>query len=237
MKLSYQNSPLEAVDKLMDELRVSNSSVFVLGPTDVNFYEGIRVHTPENIWDVNIFCDIFFSIKFHDAEGGEINASKYRLVYIDNPNRCTGVLYPTGDIADLAKAFPKTFFIINESHHYFVEERDYREESVEELLSLGNVALVEPCDPPCLQEVRETVNCRNWFSKSLAKENVKVYNKNGDFVVVKHKKHKKILEELSGLDILMNDMSEYPQMDNCIQIGTNGGKKMELILSEIKRQT
>jgi histidinol-phosphate/aromatic aminotransferase/cobyric acid decarboxylase-like protein len=237
MKLSYRNSPLEAVDTLMETLTLPNSSVFVLGPTDINFYEGVKIHTPEDIWSVNVFCDIFFSIKFNDTNGGETNSSKYGLVYIDNPNRCTGVLYSTDNIVDLAKAFPRAFFAINESHHCFTEGRDYREESLEELLSLSNIALIEPYETPCPREIKETVNCRNWFSKSLAKENIKVYNKDGNFVVVEHKKHKKILEELSGLDILMNDMSEYPQMDNCIQIGANGGKKMELILSEIKRQT
>jgi hypothetical protein len=78
--------------------------------------------------------------------------------------------------------------------------------------------------------------CKDWFSKALVNLGVKVYTEGGKFVVMNHKKSKEILEELSDSDILIKDVSACPQMEDCIQVGIDGGKKMELVLSEIKRR-
>ena len=260
----------------------SKRNVFVLGPMsqDLNQFipseVDVHTHIPDNIWKVNAFCDVFFPASSTDNRG-EVSESQYDLIYINNPNDSTGVLYSTDDIFDLASTFPNAFFIINESYYDFSERYDFRGKALEEFMLLNNLIIVRKFKPrsggdlPSVEytlsskwlsnsflksydtpskeeqnmdiskvmreETRVDNTCRDWFSKALVDLGVKVYTGNSNFVVVNHKKSKEILEELSNSDILINDMSTYPQMKDCIKVGIGGGRKMELVLSEIRRRT
>lgn len=262
--------------------RSSRRSVFVLGPVSEDLRQfmfgeiDVYTHIPDNIWKANVFCDVFFPASSTDNRG-EVSESKYDLIYINNPNDSTGVLYSTDDIFDLASTFPNTFFVINESSHDFSERYDFKGRALGEFMQLNNLVIARNFEPrswggsPSFEytlaskwlnnsllktydnprkegqnidiskvmreEARVDSTCRNWFSKALVDLGVKVYTGSSNFVVVNHKKSKEILEELSNSDILINDMSTCPQMKDCIKVGIGGGRKMELVLSEIKRRT
>jgi histidinol-phosphate aminotransferase len=277
--ITVYNGSDSALKNIFDAFLTKGSKVFVLGPTytQINTFilsNGAEIHThiPEDIWNVNTHNELFLPLNQNDGV-------KFDVVYLNNPNNPTGVLYSVNKIRSTARSHPKTLFVIDEAYYDFchVTSKDLAIElsnvvvvrtfskafglaglrlgysiaseyinslllkirngkEVNHLAQVAGVAVLD--DIEYIEKgIRSVVTLRNWFCESLAKIGIEVYNTHGNYVVIKHKKHKEILDKFFSSNVLVRDRSTLPQMEDCIRITVGGGKQMEMVLGDIQEIT
>ena len=131
--ITVYNGSDSALKNIFDAFLNNGDKVYVLGPTytQINTFilsngAEIYTHIPEDIWSVDVYNEV---LRPHEK-------SKFNIVYLNNPNNPTGVLYKVSSISQLAEAFPDTLFVIDEAYY------DFCQVTSKELVSWGNVIIV-----------------------------------------------------------------------------------------------
>ncbi len=261
-----------ALKNIFDTFLNVGSKVFVLGPTYTQIdtfiiSNGAKIisHVPKVIWNVNILDELVEPLGISNAD----------IVYINNPNNPTGVLYNIKSIGKLAKMYKSKLFIIDEAYYEFCGETSI------DLIELGNIILVRTFSKALglaglrlgytissdainrllslirngkevnsfaqragivvldnIESIREsiknTISTRNWFCKVISDLGIKVYNTNGNYVVIRHQKYKEIIKNLFESNIIIRDRSTLPQMHDCIRITIGSRNQMEIVLNLIR---
>lgn len=96
---------------------LATKKALIVGPTYADYASSCRMHGVDH--------DFFLARPEDDfipplAQLGEI-VPAYDTVFICNPNNPTGAILPVAEIAELARNYPQTWFIVDESYLPFVD--------------------------------------------------------------------------------------------------------------------
>jgi threonine-phosphate decarboxylase len=102
-------------------LALGTKSALIIGPTYADYADACSMH--------KIHFEYFIA---QESQGfkADINMIKKQVngfdtVFICNPNNPTGTLYTAAELESLCKAFPDTYFVIDESYLPFVASGDH----------------------------------------------------------------------------------------------------------------
>ncbi len=102
-------------------LALATKRALIIGPTYADYADACRMH--------NIPCEYLIA---QESQGfkADINLIKKQVkgfdtVFICNPNNPTGAFYTAAEMESLCRAFPDTYFVIDESYLPFVSSGDH----------------------------------------------------------------------------------------------------------------